>query len=51
MKEKYDNEQIDKNEFYCADPTGARTGNGVGPQLEETMDRVARDAEEALSKV
>lgn len=28
-----------------------RTGNGVGPQLSETIERVALDAEAAISKV
>ena len=50
IAEKYNNEQILKNEYYQADPTGNRTGNGVGPQLSETIERVARDAEEAISK-
>lgn len=49
MAEKYDNASIDKNEFYQADPTGARTGNGVGPQLTETIERVCQDAEAVLS--
>jgi hypothetical protein len=51
INEKYNNEIIDKNEFYCADPTGIRTGNGVGPQLTETVDRVIRDTEEILGNV
>jgi hypothetical protein len=34
-----------------ADPAGARTGNGVGPQLSETIERVACDAEAAIDKV
>mmetsp|Transcript_19005 Transcript_19005/g.19744 ORF Transcript_19005/g.19744 Transcript_19005/m.19744 type:complete len:288 (-) Transcript_19005:111-974(-) len=50
IAEKYNNEVIIKNEYYQADPTGNRTGNGVGPQLTETIERVARDAEEAISK-
>lgn len=49
MAEKYDNVSIDKNEFYQADPTGARSGNGVGPQLMETIERVCQDAESVLS--
>lgn len=51
VKEKYEGVSIEKNEYYQADPTGNRTGNGVGPQLTETIDRVARDAEEVLSKI
>lgn len=49
VAEKYDNATIEKNEFYQADPTGARTGNGVGPQLMETIERVCQDAEAVLS--
>jgi hypothetical protein len=51
VKEKYEGASIEKNEYYQADPTGSRTGNGVGPQLTETIERVARDAEEVLNKV
>lgn len=41
---------LDRGSFYCEDPNGIRTGNGVGPQLSETMERVSRDAEAAISK-
>lgn len=41
---------IDRTEFYTEDPTGVRTGNGVGPSLTETFERVAVDAESVLSK-
>lgn len=34
-----------------ADPTGLRTGNGVGPHLTTTIEKVAFDAEAVLSKV
>ena len=51
IQEKYNNLQLDKNEFYQADPTGARTGNGVGPQLTETIERVASDVIAILDKV
>jgi hypothetical protein len=34
--------QIAKGEHYRADPTGKRTGNGVSPQLMETMERVCQ---------
>jgi hypothetical protein len=51
IQEKYNNEVIDKDEYYQADPTGIRTGNGVGPQLTETIERVARDVEAILDKV
>ena len=42
---------IEKLEHYQADPTGMRTGNGPGPQLMDTMERVAVDAESLLTKV
>ena len=51
IAEKYNGEVIARNEYYSPDPTGARTGNGVGPQLSDTIERVALDAEEAISKV
>ena len=50
IKEKYDNATLTKNEFYDPDPQGLRTGNGPGPQLAETLDRVAKDAEEYADK-
>lgn len=31
-------------------PSGKRTGNGVGPQLCETLERVCRDAEALIGK-
>jgi hypothetical protein len=40
---------VEKNEYYQADPLGARIGNGPGPQLAATMERVAADAEALLS--
>lgn len=49
VAEKYNGASIEKGEFYQADPTGARTGNGVGPQLMETIERVCQDAEAVLS--
>ena len=51
VQEKYNNMTIDKNEYYQPDPSGARTGNGVGPQLTETIERVAVDVESMLDKV
>lgn len=51
INERFDNATIAKNEHYQADPTGARTGNGPGPQLAETMERVACDTESILDKV
>lgn len=51
IDEDYKGEQIDKGPYYVCDPTGMRIGNGPGPQLSETMERVALDAEAALDKV
>jgi hypothetical protein len=51
VEEEFKGEHIDKGEFYEADPTGMRNGNGVGPTLMETLERVARDAESAIDKV
>jgi hypothetical protein len=51
IQEKYNGESIEKGEFYSADPTGMRTGNGVGPQLSETIETVAREVEGILDKV
>lgn len=50
INEKYNGEIIEKNEYYQADPSGTRTGNGVGPQLTETIERVCRDIEAVLDK-
>ena len=50
IDEEYQGAKLDKNEHYRADPTGARTGNGPGPQYLATMERVAADAEAILSK-
>lgn len=41
-------EIIDKGEYYRPDPTGHRTGNGPGPQLMETIEKVALDAESVI---
>lgn len=46
-----DGVSIHKAEYYNADPTGMRTGNGPGPQLSDTIEKVALDAESLLSKV
>lgn len=51
IQEKYNSVHVDKCEFYKPDPTGIRTGNGVGPQLTETFERVIMDIESALDKV
>lgn len=50
IEEEYNGVVISRNPHYSADPTGQRTGNGVGPQLSETMERVALDAEGLLDK-
>ena len=49
IQEEHNGLVIDKNEYYQPDPTGARTGNGPGPQLASTMERVAADAEALLN--
>lgn len=49
IKEQYENTPIEKGATYSADPSGARTGNGPGPQLAETIERVCKDAEDSLS--
>ncbi|RYH32007.1 hypothetical protein EON65_01450 [archaeon] len=51
IQERYNGEAIDKGEFYQADPSGIRTGNGVGPHLSETIERVAHEVEAILDKV
>lgn len=50
IAEKYEGRHVEKNEFYQADPTGLRTGNGVGPQLSATIEQVCADAEIILMK-
>lgn len=51
IQEKYNDETIEKGEFYKPDPTGVRNGNGVGPHLMETFERVVRDIQSVLDKV
>ena len=51
IQELHNGVHVDKGEFYIMDPTGIRTGNGVGPRLTETFEMVARDAEAILQKV
>ena len=51
IQEKGGDFVIERNEFYCMDPSGIRTGNGVGPRLTETFEQVSRDAQDVLSKV
>lgn len=50
IDEKYNGTVIDKNEYYEADPSGIRTGNGVGPQMTEMIERVCADTETVLDK-
>ena len=50
IEEEYQGVKVDRNPYYVADPTGQRTGNGVGPQVTETIERVARDTEAILDK-
>ncbi len=42
---------VDKSEFYLPDPTGVRTGNGVGPHLSATIEKVIAVTNSVLSKV
>ena len=51
VQEKFDNLSVNKDEHYQPDPTGARTGNGIGPQLTATFERVIADTESVLDKV
>ncbi len=51
INEKFSQITVDKNEYYQPDPTGARTGHGIGPQLTETFDRVIADTLSVLDKV
>ncbi|CAN0003452.1 unnamed protein product [Ectocarpus sp. 13 AM-2016] len=56
VKEEYEGASIAKGPYYQPDPTGkradrGRTGNGAGPQLCETLERVCIDAEALLGKV
>ncbi|CAM9622894.1 unnamed protein product [Sphacelaria rigidula] len=50
VKEEYEGVRIEKTQHYQADPTGKRTGNGVGPQLLETFEKVCTDAEAIVRK-
>ena len=50
IKEKYEGAQLVKNEWYCPDPIGLRTGNGPGPQLSVVLNRVADEAEAYVDK-
>jgi len=41
---------VEKGPHYAADPQGQRSGNGPGPQLAETIERVCLDALAAINK-
>ena len=43
-------EKIEKGEYYQSDPLGNRTGNGPGPQLADTIEKVSLDALAAINK-
>ncbi|CAN0494254.1 unnamed protein product, partial [Phaeothamnion confervicola] len=45
VKEQYEGIIPDKGPDYKPDPSGRRTGNGVGAQLREVFERVCVDAE------
>ncbi|CAM9748459.1 unnamed protein product [Pylaiella littoralis] len=47
---QYEGACIEKGPHYQPDPTGKRTGNGVSPQLCDTLERVCVDAEALLGK-
>jgi hypothetical protein len=49
IKEEHEGVAIEKSANYVADPSGMRTGNGPGPQLAETLERVCQDAQDVLS--
>lgn len=49
--ETYNGEAIEKGPHYQPDPSGVRTGNGPGPQLAETIERVCIDTEAVLDAV
>jgi len=50
VKEQLEGMRIDKSANYEADPSGARVGNGVGPQLTAVFEEVAAEAERYISK-
>lgn len=51
IQEQHNGVTIEKGECYEMDPSGIRTGNGVGPRLTETFEMVAKDAEAILHQV
>ena len=50
IEEELNQGSVEKGQYYVEDPSGLRTGNGAGPQVAETMERVALDAEAAIDK-
>ncbi|KAJ1450504.1 Putative flagellar basal body protein [Pelagophyceae sp. CCMP2097] len=50
LKEQLEGISIEKSANYCADPTGQRTGNGVGPQLAAVFEKVCAEAEAYVSR-
>lgn len=42
--------KVEKGQYYASDPLGHRTGNGPGPQLADTMEKVCLDALAAINK-
>lgn len=51
IKESHEGVVIEKNQYYNADPSGLRTGNGPGPDYFSTLEQVSRDAEAVLDMV
>lgn len=50
LKERFEGASIEKSSTYVADPTGSRTGNGVGEQLSKVFEDVCAEAEAYISK-
>lgn len=50
LKEQLEGVHIEKSENYQADPTGNRTGNGVGEQMQKVFEDVSKEAEAYISK-
>lgn len=50
LKESLEQVTIEKSEHYKADPTGQRTGNGVGDQLRGVFEEVCAEAEAYISR-
>jgi len=43
-------QKIEKGQYYSSDPLGHRTGNGPGPQLADTIEKVCLDALATVNK-